>query len=106
MRRFEVESNYDEALKCCWHCWRVVGPRRLVLEVKEFNSTDMGGAIMVGKRLMPDVQEIIVYSGDVPDIRYHRSDPGARWSSTNLRHLGHSETTERDDEGRPNDGVA
>ena len=85
MRRFGAESNYDEDLKCCWHSWRVVSPGCLVLEVKEFNCTDMTGAITVGKRLMPDVQEITVYSGDVPDILYFRQ--GSRWSSTSLRLL-------------------
>ena len=69
--------SHDSRLMCSWHQWRVTAVGRLELEIKAGHCTDMTGAIRVGRRLMPDVQEIIVVSGGVPDIVYRRD--GELW---------------------------
>lgn len=61
-------------LQCRWSAWRVVGPRELELEVVDGHCTDMKGAILVGKELMPEVEMITVYSGDRRDYRYSKED--------------------------------
>ena len=97
--------NYDPALKCCWVSWHVRGPGRLDLTIARTNSTDMAGAIAIGTRLMPTVQEIYVFNDWGLDIVYALS--GGRWTATDQRMKRRAliaeqeRVTERDDYGRP-----
>lgn len=86
---------YDPDLKCCWGKWCVVEPGRLALYIKFPNSTDMTGAITVGKRLMPDVQEIAVYSGDDLDIIYRFNGEVGSWKGHCQRRAQHQRAKKR-----------
>lgn len=80
--------EFDPDLKCCWGSWRIVEPGHLALYIKAPNSTDMTGAIKVGKRLMPDVCAIMVFSGDDLDIVYRREGEGKSWRAIDTRGQG------------------
>lgn len=67
---------YSDDLKCSWISWGVVTSGWLVVHIKPGHCTDMTGAIRVGLRLMPDVCEITVVSGNEIDIVYRRDAGG------------------------------
>lgn len=81
-----VYAVYSEDLKCSWLSWCVIDRGWLSVHVPVGHCTDMTGAIRVGMRLMPDVSEITVLSGDQIDIVYRRDNAGwfsdsGRWSN-------------------------
>lgn len=83
-----VDERYVQSaeLVCEWSCWRVEGVGRLSVRVGPGHCTDMMGAIRVGRRLMPDVREIAVVSGDEIDIVYRRDSSGWFTDSDRWRH--------------------
>lgn len=67
-------SSGSAELMCCWRAWRVIGPKLLALNLDANHCCDMRRAIKLAKRLMPDVLQIHVYSGNVLDIAYIYED--------------------------------
>lgn len=79
-------ANSDE-LVSTWHSWAAVADGHLTVTLMEGHCTDMTGAIVVGRRLMPEVHTITTISGKTPDTEYHREGevwsarmPGSAWS--------------------------
>lgn len=65
-------SQWSDDLVCEWVSWEVAEstPNTLVLRMADGHCCDMGGAIRIGKALMPDVRRIVTISGAKPDTVY------------------------------------
>lgn len=69
----------SDALQCEWVAWRVLGPRRLAVDLPPGNCTDAAGAIRTAQALMPDVERIQTYVEGLPDTAYAFN--GTAWFS-------------------------
>ena len=84
---------FSEELQCFWDSWNVFDEHSLALYLPN-GCTDMRGCISLGRRLLPSVHRIRVYSEGIPDVLYERTGAedadghlfnGQRWKALHLR---------------------
>ena len=61
---------YSEEMLCHFSGWRVTAQNTLALDIVQGECCDMGAAIKTAKSILPTVNKILTYSGDVPDTVY------------------------------------
>ena len=73
-----MSSVQHDELMCAIERAEFEFTRRIVhLFLPDLNCTDQGGAVRFSERVMPDVQQIVVYQDGREDYRYLRV--GERW---------------------------
>lgn len=78
------KSIWNSELQCFWNSWRCIDEKTLYLILGTDSCCDMGGAIRLGKTLLPTVARIDTFNPDYPDVRYEKNSEGA-WICYELR---------------------
>ena len=79
MMTTEKTLPWSSLLQCRWEQWIAQDDEKLVLMLPEYNVCDMGGCIKSAQAIMPNVVEIIVFSGGKKDTCYRKS--GGKWEA-------------------------
>lgn len=76
-----VFHNYSQSqqLQCGWHGLRIVSPKILHIFLIKSECCDMAGCTSLAETILPEVQLIQTFSGDVPDFRYVKN--GKEWAA-------------------------
>lgn len=77
---------FSNVLKCFWTAIRAGDSGVILMELPRNSCTDMSGAIKVAEMLDPDVLQIHVTAGGVPDSFYAKSN--GKWQAYNVRPFG------------------
>jgi len=66
----EYIKSWSDDLQCNWISWKVIGLKKIHLELPDDNCCDMVGCIRTAKKIMPDVDSIMVTCGEKMDTCY------------------------------------
>lgn len=80
-----TESTYSDLLQCNFQSIRVIAEGELAIDLPDLNCTDMSGAIIFAKSIMPDVHRIATYGDGIRDTEY-RLSPTMGWYSVRHPH--------------------
>lgn len=74
---------WSSLLQCRWKQWSAKDNETLILSLPEHNACDMSGCIKSAQAIMPNVAEIIVFSGSKKNTCYRKRN--SKWESFKLK---------------------